>query len=80
MPAGDGIEILRRQRPKAAVSVVGMVQDDHPNARRGAHGGHKLGPLAQLVIRNWTAGHDGKGVEMASFGGDFVTNNTGEKP
>ena len=80
MPTCDRIEILRRQRPKAAVCIVGMVQDDHSHALRGPYGGHQLGPVTQFVIRNWAIRHNWEGIKMAGLGGDLVANDTGEKP
>ena len=77
--AGDAIKMFGSHGAKSAVCVARMIQHNHPYIRRGANGGHELGPIRQLGIRHGTAGDDGERIEMTGFGGDFVAGNGGEK-
>ncbi len=59
--------------------VSSVIQNNDRCTSRGSNGLNDVTPVTQSMIRQRRIYRDGKDVEVADFGGDFISNDRGEE-
>ena len=73
------IKVFYCHRAELTVHITRMIEDNYPYPRDRTHGCHQLGPVAQLIVRDFTSRHNGESIKMPCLGGNLISNHAREK-